>query len=149
MMCTNESIEKRLEERNIRPTAMRVLILREILSMEDHLAFTLLELEDRLDTVDKSTLYRTINHFHEKLLIHSIDDGSGSIKYSLCRRGCDCSLTDSHIHFSCTHCQRTFCLEGLAIPQISLPEGFHYESANFVFKGLCKDCSRKTEKHCN
>ena len=33
MMCTNESIEKRLEERNIRPTAMRVLILREILSM--------------------------------------------------------------------------------------------------------------------
>ena len=142
-MLSNEVLEKRLEERDIRPTAIRVLILREMLSMEDHLAFSLLDLEDRLDTVDKSTLYRTINHFHEKLLIHSIDDGSGSIKYSLCNRNCDCSLRDSHVHFSCIHCNRTFCLEGIAIPKINLPNGFHYESANFVFKGVCDECTAK------
>ena len=142
-MKNDPSIEDRLLERGIRPTALRVLILREIMGMEEHLAFSLLDLENRLDTVDKSTIYRTINHFHKQLLIHSIDDGTGSIKYSLCSPGCDCSLTDSHIHFSCSNCHRTFCMEKLAIPKIKLPEGFHYDTVNFVFKGVCKECSSK------
>ncbi|EGJ71002.1 putative transcriptional regulator [Bacteroides coprosuis DSM 18011] len=141
-MSTKE-LEVRLKERNIRPTAVRLLVLREMMSMEEHQAFSLLDLENRLDTVDKSTLYRTITHFHENLLIHSIDDGSGSIKYSVCRRGCDCSVPQSHVHFSCTECNRTFCLDNIAIPKVGLPSGFSYESANFVFKGICSDCSKR------
>lgn len=136
-------LELRLTERNIRPTAVRILVLREILSMEEHQAFSLQDLENRLDTVDKSTLFRTLTVFHENLLIHSIDDGTGSVKYSMCRRDCDCSVRQSHVHFSCSKCNKTFCLENISIPKVTLPTGFEYESANFVFKGLCPDCSQK------
>lgn len=141
-MLTTKELEGRLKERDIRPTAARLLILKEMLSMSNHQAFSLLDLENRLDTIDKSTLYRTITHFHENLLIHSIDDGTGSIKYSVCRRGCDCSVQESHVHFSCIKCNRTFCFDNIAIPKVQLPKGFEYESANFVFKGVCHDCAK-------
>lgn len=138
-----DNLELRLTERNIRPTAMRLLVLKEILAMEEHQAFSLQDLENRLDTVDKSTIFRTLTVFHENLLIHSIDDGTGSVKYSICRRGCDCSLKQSHVHFSCVKCNKTCCLENISIPKVNLPEGFEYESVNFVFKGLCPECSHR------
>ena len=138
----NTTYEKRLEERGIKPTAVRILILKAMLEQDK--AFSLYGLEEILETVDKSTLSRTINLFHDKLLIHSIDDGSGSIKYSVCSEDCSCSINELHVHFTCTKCKSTFCLESISIPKVQLPANFILESVNFVFKGLCDKCSKKT-----
>ena len=131
---------KQLEERGVKPTAMRLLIFKTMLFQKQ--AFSLSSLESELDTVDKSTLSRTISLFHNKLLIHSIDDGSGSIKYSVCKEDCTCELKDQHVHFYCTHCKKTFCLQTISIPKIQLPPQFMLESVNFVLKGLCDSCSK-------
>jgi Fe2+/Zn2+ uptake regulation proteins len=136
-----EKVIKRLESRGIKPTAIRLLILRAMLEQKQ--AFSLTSLEDTLDSIDKSTLSRTITLFHGKQLIHSIDDGSGSIKYSVCSSDCTCSLNDLHVHFSCRACKKTFCLESISIPMVKLPPNFLLESVNFVLKGICEDCSRK------
>lgn len=132
--------EKRLEGRNIKPTAIRILIFKTMLDYPQ--AFSLLDMENTLETVDKSTLSRTINLFHEKHLIHSIDDGSGSIKYSVCSPDCSCELNDLHVHFYCTKCKRTYCLESVSIPKVQLPSGFILNNVNFVMKGLCNQCSK-------
>ena len=66
-----------LKQREIRPTAIRLLILKAMMRFER--AFSLLDLENELDTVDKSTVSRTINLFLDHHLIHCIDDGSGSL----------------------------------------------------------------------
>jgi Fur family ferric uptake transcriptional regulator len=129
----------RLEARGIKPTAIRLLVFRAMLGHRQ--AFSLPELEESLGTVDRSTLFRTITLFHEKLLIHSIDDGSGSMKYSVCHSNCTCSLSDLHVHFSCTKCKKTFCMENIPIPEVQLPPGFLLENINFVLKGLCRNCS--------
>jgi Fe2+/Zn2+ uptake regulation proteins len=134
-----DEYEKRLEDRGIRITAVRLMILKEMLNSPQ--AFSLADLEEKLDTVDKSTLFRTISLFHEKLLIHSIDDGSGSMKYSVCSSDCMCSLNDLHVHFFCTKCKKTYCLESIHIPKVQLPTGFLLENVNFVLKGLCNHCS--------
>jgi len=134
------SHEQYLVERDIKPTAVRLLILKAML--EQNKAFSLYGLEEILDTVDKSTLSRTINLFHNKLLIHSIDDGSGSMKYSVCSKDCSCSINDLHVHFACTRCKNTFCLESISIPKVQLPANFILESVNFVLKGLCDQCSK-------
>lgn len=131
--------EKRLEDRGIRVTAVRLLIFKAMLAHPQ--AFSLADMEEKLDTVDKSTLSRTIHLFHEKLLIHSIDDGSGSIKYSVCNSHCMCSLNDLHVHFFCNNCRKTYCLESIHIPSVKLPEGFLLDNVNFVLKGLCNHCS--------
>jgi Fur family ferric uptake transcriptional regulator len=132
--------EKRLEERGIRATAIRILILRAML-LQDR-AFSLSDLEEQLDTVDKSTLFRTLSLFHEKLLIHSIDDGSGAMKYSVCNRDCLCLLNDLHVHFYCVYCKKTFCLENIPIPAVKLPARFVLTDENFVLKGYCDKCCK-------
>jgi len=134
-----EEYEQRLIARNIRPTAVRLLIFKAMVCFPQ--AFSMSDLEEVLDTVDKSTLFRTITLFHEKLLIHSIDVGSGSIKYSVCSDNCMCAINDLHVHFYCNQCHKTYCLESISIPQVSLPEQFLLESVNFVLKGLCNHCS--------
>lgn len=131
----------KLGEREIKPTAMRLLILRTMSRFER--AFSLLDLEIALDTVDKSTLSRTINLFLKHHLIHCIDDGSGSLKYSVCSSECNCDINDLHVHFFCTNCQKTYCLRNIHIPPVSLPQYFTLESINYVLKGLCDHCSPK------
>lgn len=135
-----EVLEKKLLNRDIKPTAVRLLILRAMTGFEK--AFSLTDLETRLETVNKSTIFRTLALFQEQLLIHGIDDGTGSIKYSLCRDDCMCRPGESHVHFNCNRCKNTFCLENIAIPAIELPERFFGESVNFVIKGHCDRCSR-------
>lgn len=135
---------KQLENRDIKPTAIRLLIYKAMLAQKE--AFSLSSLENELETVDKSTLSRTISLFHTHLLIHSIDDGSGSIKYSVCSANCMCDLKDQHLHFSCLHCKKTFCLQNISIPQIELPENFLLSSVNFVLKGYCDSCSKYATK---
>lgn len=136
----NNSYVHRLEARNIKPTAIRILILKAMLEFSE--AFSLSDLEIKLDTIDKSTLSRTIHLFHENLLIHSIDDGSGSIKYSVCGDECMCDINDLHVHFYCQRCKKTYCLESISIPKVQLPPKFLLESVNFVLKGLCSQCSQ-------
>ena len=100
----------KLERRDIKPTAIRLLILKNMLEVGR--AVSLLDLETLLDTVDKSTISRTIALFLSHHLIHSIDDGSGSLKYAVCDNSCNCVVQDLHSHFYCEKCHRTFCLEG-------------------------------------
>lgn len=133
-------IEKRLQDRDIKPTAIRLLVLKAMLEFPQ--AFSLADLEEKLDTVDKSTISRTIHLFHEKRLIHSIDDGSGSVKYSACSKSCMCDMDDMHVHFHCNKCDKTYCLESIPVPEVMLPDNFSVDSANFVLKGICGDCRK-------
>lgn len=89
----------KLAKRDIKPTAIRLLILKSM--MEAGRAVSQLDLETLLDTVDKSTISRTITLFLSHHLIHSIDDGSGSWKYAVCDDSCNCVLKDLHSHFYC------------------------------------------------
>ena len=77
-----------LAKREIKPTAIRILVLQAMLRAER--AVSLLDLENLLDTVDKSTLFRTVTLFLSHHLIHSIDDGTGSLKYAVCGDSCAC-----------------------------------------------------------
>ncbi|MDR0395569.1 MAG: transcriptional repressor [Tannerella sp.] len=136
----NSSYEKLLEERDIKPTSTRILVLKEMLHFDR--AFNLSDLEIKLDTVDKSTISRTIHLFHEHQLIHSFDDGSGSVKYSVCSRDCHCRIEDLHAHFYCNYCKKAFCLENISIPQFKLSPVMQMESVNLVIKGYCGQCGK-------
>ncbi|MDR3326614.1 MAG: transcriptional repressor [Prevotellaceae bacterium] len=133
-----DNLETRLIARGIKPTAVRLLVFREIKGLNQ--TFSLHSLEARLQTVDKSTLFRTILLFHRHHLIHSIDDGSGAIKYSLCSDECNCEIEDLHPHFYCEKCKKTSCLTQTQIPKIQLPKNYVLSSINFVLKGYCNNC---------
>jgi len=119
---------------------MRLLILEQLLHQSA--AISLSDLEKSFEQSDRVTLYRTLKTFHEKGLVHTIDDGSGAPKYALCEEGCECILDkDMHVHFHCRICTGTFCLTNFKIPEIKLPLAFTSDEASLVVKGTCSQCS--------
>lgn len=135
-----KEIDDQLTNRNLKPTAMRELVLNVL--MEQHSAVSLADLEKMFDKVDRVTIYRTLKTFEEKKLIHSIDDGTGAVKYALCKESCQCHPEDLHVHFLCLKCQHTFCLSDIPIPSINLPVNFSVENINMVVKGVCSNCKK-------
>lgn len=134
----NENINNKLNAKSIKPTAMRQLVLHVL--TEQKSAVSMQELEQKFEKADKVTLYRTLKTFEEKKLIHSIDDGTGSIKYALCRESCQCRPEELHVHFYCTECKQTYCLNDIPIPSVNLPVHFTLENINMVVKGICANC---------
>ena len=134
----SEEIDSKLQSKNIKPTAMRQLVLKVLIKQKK--AINLNELERNFDNVDRSTLFRTLKTFQDNNLIHSIDDGTGSVKYALCEDSCTCEPEYLHVHFLCQKCGQTFCFKDLPVPQPKLPEGFNFDNANFVVKGTCSSC---------
>lgn len=134
----NKDIEDKLQSRNIKPTAMRQLVLKSL--SEQKTAISLSELEQEFEKADRITLYRTLKTFEEYKLIHSINDNTGSIRYALCQDACECQPKDLHVHFHCTECGQTYCLNDIQVPGINLPNNFTLESVNMVVKGLCDNC---------
>ena len=133
-----KSNDNKLLNKNVKPTAMRELVLNALL--EQNVAISLSDLEKKFNRVDKVTLYRTLKTFEEKKLIHSIDDGTGAVKYALCKETCQCHPEELHVHFYCLKCQHTFCLTDIPIPSINLPVNFSIENVNMVVKGVCSNC---------
>lgn len=141
---TDQSIyTEKLERRDIRPTAMRILILKTMIEADR--ALSILDLENLLETAEKSTIFRTITLFLTHQLVHCIDDGSGSVKYAVCDNACTCSVEDLHSHFYCEGCKKTFCMDSIPVPVVQMPKGFTLQSINYVLKGLCADCSVKQQ----
>src|SRR3990170_8780400 len=74
---------------------------------------------------DRVTVYRTLQSFMEKGIIHIIPTSDNSIRYALCKD--DCSQGhhhDNHVHFICTVCAKTICLDHVTVPEVKLPKGF-------------------------
>lgn len=133
-------LEKIMESSNVKPTAMRLLVLQFLLNRK--VAVSLTNIEEYFDNSDRTTLYRTLKTFVENRIAHQIDDGTGITKYALCEEHCNCEIgTDLHLHFHCNNCNETICLTEHKIPHINLPEGYVAENVNLVVKGICDKCS--------
>ncbi|PCH78548.1 MAG: transcriptional repressor [Flavobacteriaceae bacterium] len=135
----NDKEENKLSSRGVRPTAMRILVLKYMTNLTH--TTSLLDLEMHFSTADRSTLFRTLKTFEKKGIIHKIEDGTGVLKYGLCTASCSCSLSDQHFHFYCEKCQETFCLNQVKIPNIEIPKHFVLKQSNLVLKGLCSNCN--------
>lgn len=129
-----------LTQKKIRPTAVRLLVLKYL--GRQSVATSLTDIENNFDRSERTTLYRTLKTFEENGIVHKIDDGSGIAKFALCEMECNCELeTDLHLHFHCNTCGETQCLTEQKIPHIILPKGYKAMDANLVVKGVCSKCN--------
>lgn len=139
-----QEFESIMREHNIRPTAVRRMIYNVVADAPGLLSA--LDIEIVLDTVDRSTITRTLSLFHSAGLIHLIDDGTGTSKYEVCHshnHDNHESHSDMHPHFHCRKCGRTLCLSEQSLPTINLPEGYIGEGMNLTVSGLCRACASK------
>lgn len=130
--------EELLHHHDIRPTAVRLLVAKSIMRKSE--TFSLLDVEGWLPDMDRSSIFRTLKLFSEHQMLHEIDDGSGVCKYCVCR--CQHSHHLNHIHFACTKCGKTYCIEDTSIPLVDLPEGFIPHDYEYIVKGICAKCMK-------
>lgn len=130
-----------LENHNIKPTANRLVVMRELSLANQPVSLT--ELEAIIGTIDKSNILRALNIFKDNHLVHTIEGAGGCTLYELCLSHSHSDFDDdTHMHFFCESCHQTFCLSEQHIPQIELPEGYIVSTATFMVKGICPKCNR-------
>lgn len=140
-LCHSETAEQLLSEAGIKATPNRILIARELLDSVSPLS--LIEMENRIGTMERSSVLRVLNIFLEKGVIHTIEDGRGVTKYEICRGKDNCAENDMHAHFYCEKCDRTYCFTDISAPRIPLPPDFNIRSVNYMLKGICPACKEK------
>lgn len=93
------------------------------------------------ESFDRVTVYRTLQTFVDKGIIHIIPTTDNSILYALCKDNCEAGHHhDNHVHFICDTCNKTICLEEVTVPVVKLPAGFRPNNAAMVVNGICSDC---------
>ena len=90
---------------------------------------------------DRVTVYRTLQTFLDKGIIHLIPTTDNTVLYALCKDNCEEGHHhDNHVHFVCDECEKTICLEEVTVPEVKLPKGFKPMHAEMVVNGVCDDC---------
>ena len=100
-------------------------------------------LESASGKYDRVSVFRTINSFVEKGIIHSIPTSTDFVVYSLCSDKCEVHAHhDNHSHFLCNKCGNIFCFEDTVPLEIKVPKGFKAEKAEVIVSGTCAKCSK-------
>jgi Fur family ferric uptake transcriptional regulator len=125
------------ESKKIRLTTMRILIYEYLETVTA--ALSLAEIEKFFHKADKVTIYRTLQTFQEKGLVHKILD-ENVVKYKLCADSCGEDYhNDRHLHFYCKKCNETTCRDEIILPK-SLEESFQIDEVQILVKGICEKC---------
>lgn len=129
-----------LKHHSLSVTDGRIDILALFLQRKGALAHA--DIEKKLGVkYDRVTIYRTLQAFVEKGLIHSIPTKDNSIRYALCKDDCASGHHhDHHIHFVCKTCDNTYCLDEVATPSVKLPKGYTVKQVEMVVSGVCQSC---------
>jgi Fur family ferric uptake transcriptional regulator len=130
-----------LKKNRLSVTASREKILNLFLDQSGALAHG--DIEKRAgEKFDRVTIYRTLQAFVEKGIIHTIPTADNSILYALCKDDCEEGHHhDHHVHFVCKQCHNTYCLDNVVTPDVKLPSGYSAKQIEVVVEGICRQCS--------
>ena len=129
-----------LKQSGLSVTESRKKILDLFLETDGALAHADIE-KNTASAFDRVTVYRTLQTFVEKGIIHQIPTIDNSILYALCKHNCEQGHHhDDHVHFICSNCDKTICLDEVTVPDVKLPKNFTKQQAAMVVTGICGDC---------
>jgi len=137
----NSDVRQLLKDHSLRLTQGRADILGYFLNK--NVAIFHGDIENQMDgKYDRVTIYRTLKSFLENGLIHKVLDDKGAARYALSTHAHSGEHKHhNHVHFKCSKCDQTTCLDDVLIPEVVLPEGFQVAESNFLMTGICDKCS--------
>ena len=135
-------VDDLLRRNSLSVTESRKKILNLFLNVQGALAHGDIERKAG-EKFDRVTVYRTLQTFVEKGIIHTIPTTDNSVRYALCKDSCtEGHHHDNHVHFICLQCGATLCLEDVEVPEIKMRKGFSVNEIEVVVKGICLDCQQ-------
>ena len=136
----SQEIKEILKRNHLSVTGSREKILSLFLEQPGALAHGDIERKAG-EKFDRVTVYRTLQTFVEKGIIHTIPTADNSVRYALCKDDCsEGHHHDHHVHFVCTKCHTTYCLDDVVTPALNLPKGYTSSHIEVVTEGICRNC---------
>ena len=135
-----QHIHHLLSTHGIRKTTFRIELLGVFIKSKHGLSFK--DIKSTItSTQDKVTIYRALDAFLEKGLIHKVPDANDISRYALCPEECSEEAHEhNHAHFICNQCENTFCLDEIKLPVFKDIEGYKIKKSKLTLEGECPDC---------
>lgn len=142
-MVEKELIEI-LRRFNLKVTPIRLQVLNVLIKSDVALSHSDITEKIGDTSIDKVTLYRTLNVFNEKGLIHKVATEDRNWLYAIMLQSNQIPVTNhDHAHFVCDSCEKIFCFpissasnKGIA----NVKEGFEIREQEIRLHGLCPSC---------
>lgn len=135
MSSPQETFQKLLKEQGSSITAARRAVFEALLGQEP---LSMHELVKRVGTVDRASVYRTVDLFERLGIVQRLNTG-WKYKIELTDKFCE-----HHHHLTCTHCGRTVAINAHAlerfIEQAAAEHGFRPTAHQIEIQGICEDC---------
>jgi Fur family ferric uptake transcriptional regulator len=146
MKTTVKNFEALLDRHHLKKTAPRLKVLSMLAAK--NVATSQPDLESVMSDIDRVTLYRILNAFEEKGIIHKVFDLNGTANYAMCSDNCgEDHHHDEHLHFNCTSCKNVYCLDEQDLHGVSLPAGYKLDGFTLYATGLCPKCNKVVSKN--
>lgn len=144
MHKTADSVTAMLHRIGLRRTPVRSGVLALLGKAEEPMSVAeiLAALPDHTDAV---TVYRTLNTFTEKQLVHRVRGEDRAWRYAL---GTLETSRHHHPHFVCDACGHVQCLDNAKVlaglpGKLGIPEGYDVSHAEVLLHGRCPHCAEK------
>lgn len=138
-MTWAERAKTRLGEAGFRSGAARRRVI-ELLG-DEHCAVTALEIDRRLPSVGRATVYRTLEQLEQLDLVHRVDVGGEVVAYE---RN---DPSEHHHHVVCVRCGRLLPFEDSGLEQAIHAAGeateFEIVAHDVLLRGICAGCQRQ------
>lgn len=128
-----------LKKMRLHITDARRAILNLFLENREALSMTVIE---RRVVFDRSTIYRTLQTFHQHKIITIIPNTGNEQLYALCENVAfeKNRIKQSEVYFQCYGCCKTICVEDADVGYLRLPQGFYTNRTLINVQGMCDAC---------
>jgi len=131
-----------LKTAGLRRTPVRMGVLRVLAKSADPLAVPAI-LERLPEHTDAVTVYRTLNSFTRKKLVHRVRGEDRTWRYAL--EHTSAAPAHQHPHFVCEDCGKVECIEQATIPErfvksLSIDARYSVSYAEVLLHGRCAKC---------
>ncbi|MBZ5500525.1 MAG: transcriptional repressor [Acidobacteriia bacterium] len=96
-------------------------------------------------SLDRVTVYRTLETLQEAGLLHRIQGMDGSWRFCRHKSESPDKCAGNHIHFLCSRCDQMSCLPEQPLPWVAAPVGATIHSKQLVVYGHCAACVAKVK----
>lgn len=129
-----------LRGKALKATHTRLSLLIELQKYESAMPYS--AIQKAMASIDRVTLYRTLERLKEEGVIHKAHQDSSETYYAIC--GNSCKKNDhqhNHVHFKCIKCASVTCEKTNSNVEVSV-HGYDVHSISIHIEGVCKSCKK-------
>lgn len=134
----DEYYKELLRGRSLKATSHRLNLLTQIDAYKSAMPYS--AIQKSMESMDRVTLYRTLESLKEKGIIHKAFQENNESYYAICGKSCDVHHHDhDHVHFKCVKCKSVTCEMPTKQVKISIPN-MEIHKVTISVEGICNLC---------